>query len=124
MACFGFFLGPMTYLIVPKWDVEMVLRAIPKSVSCIPPREAVTNEMRRYRVNMIALIPSAIYQIVHHPLSAEIDWDSVLRVGSGTAYLPSDLAQTFMRHLKNVPVIFDGIVLIFVDITMFILTLT
>lgn len=32
MAHFRFFTVPMTYLIVPKWDVELVLRAIPKCV--------------------------------------------------------------------------------------------
>ncbi|KAI0086557.1 amp dependent CoA ligase [Irpex rosettiformis] len=91
MACFRFFTNPMTYLIIPKWDVELVLRAIPK-----------------YRVNVMALVPSAIHQIVHHPLTSKIDWSSVLQVGSGAAHLPPELSQSFMRYLKNAPLMSEG----------------
>jgi hypothetical protein len=40
MACFRFFITPMTYLVIPKWDVELVLRAIPKCVLLSPSIDA------------------------------------------------------------------------------------
>lgn len=30
MACFRYFTTPATYVIVPRWDVELVLRSIPR----------------------------------------------------------------------------------------------
>ncbi|KAI0771372.1 amp dependent CoA ligase [Irpex lacteus] len=85
MACFRVFADPVTCLILPKWDAELVLHAIPK-----------------YRVNIIALIPSAIHQIVHHPLASKIDWTSLFLIGSGAAHLPPELSRQF-KNLVNGP---------------------
>lgn len=54
-------------------------------------------------MNFIPLIPSAIHQLVNHPLMSKIDWSSVTSVGSGAAYLPPALSDKFMKHLKNAP---------------------
>ncbi|KAI0345746.1 amp dependent CoA ligase [Trametopsis cervina] len=91
ISCFRVFVQPVTNVIVPKWDVELVLRAIPK-----------------YRVNIIALIPSAIHQLVHHPMARKIDWSTIVNVNSGAAYLPPALQALFMKYAKNLPVMTEG----------------
>ncbi|KAI0699126.1 hypothetical protein BC835DRAFT_1405225 [Cytidiella melzeri] len=90
-ACFRFFNVPNTYLVLPKWDTELVLRSIPK-----------------YHVNWIYFIPSAIHQIVHHPLVKKIDWSSVSSVGSGAAHLPPVLGQMLLKYAKNAPMVGEG----------------
>ena len=57
---------------------------------------------------MIALIPSAIHQIVHHPLASKIDWSSLLQVGSGAAHLPPELSERFLKYAKSAPLMSEG----------------
>jgi acyl-CoA synthetase (AMP-forming)/AMP-acid ligase II len=39
------------------------------------------------------MIPSIVHQLVHHPKIHEADFSSVNAMGSGAAYLPSELAE-------------------------------
>ncbi|KIK61693.1 hypothetical protein GYMLUDRAFT_42715 [Collybiopsis luxurians FD-317 M1] len=74
--CFRSLLAPSTYIIMPKWNIDAALRAIPK-----------------YRVTNLALIPSVVHQLVNHPRISSIDLSSVRHVGSGAAYLPPQLSS-------------------------------
>lgn len=57
---------------------------------------------------MLALIPSAIHQLLEHPLTAMTDWSSVALVASGAAYLPPSLSRGLMKHIKNAPFMSEG----------------
>ncbi|KAI0669049.1 acetyl-CoA synthetase-like protein [Trametes maxima] len=71
-------------LVIPKWDVDVVLDIIPK-----------------YRVSVLYLTPPAILQLVNHPRIRETDLSSLLLTGSGAAHLPPKLAKTFRDLLPN-----------------------
>lgn len=91
MACFRQFFYPNTYVVIPKWDVHLVLKSIPK-----------------YGVHVIPLIPSAIHQMVNHPLFTKVDLSSLVSVSSGAAYLPPELTKKFMRVIKNASTMTEG----------------
>ncbi|TFK34780.1 hypothetical protein BDQ12DRAFT_715112 [Crucibulum laeve] len=74
--CFRAFLTPMTFVVVPKWNIETALKTIPK-----------------YRITTLTLIPSVVHQLVNHPKIHQADLSSLTTLGSGAAYLPPDLAQ-------------------------------
>ena len=54
------------------------------------------------------LIPSAIHQLVNHPLTAKTDLSSLVHVHSGAAYLPPALARKLRTFVRNAPQIFEG----------------
>lgn len=91
MACFRQFFMPATYVIVPKWDVKLVLKSIP-----------------RYRVQVMPLIPSAIHQMVNNPLFTKLDLSTLVSVSSGAAYLPPELNKKFMAVVKSVSTMMEG----------------
>ncbi|THG94995.1 hypothetical protein EW026_g6575 [Hermanssonia centrifuga] len=91
MACFRSFARPMTYVVVPKWDADLVLRSIPK-----------------FLVNVLPLIPSAIHQLVNHKLIDKTDLSSLVSVHSGAAYLPPALSEKLKTFVKNVPHVLEG----------------
>lgn len=45
------------------------------------------------------LVPSMIYQLVHHPKFDTTDWSSVIGVASGAAYLSPDLAERYLSRV-------------------------
>lgn len=57
---------------------------------------------RRYRINTLSLVPSAVHQLVNHPEFAETDLSSINSVGCGAAHLPTTLRDNFLSRFKNV----------------------
>ncbi|KAJ3863633.1 amp dependent CoA ligase [Lentinula novae-zelandiae] len=73
--CFQSLLAPSTIAIMPKWDINAALKAIPK-----------------YRVTNLPLIPSLVHQLLNHPRISSVDLSSIATVSSGAAYLPPPFA--------------------------------
>ncbi|GBE84164.1 acetyl-CoA synthetase-like protein [Sparassis latifolia] len=80
-----------THVIIPKWNVDLVLELIPK-----------------YQIAMLPLIPSAIHQLVHHKNIDKADFSSVMTFGSGAAYLPPDLMERFSQLLQKPHEVAEG----------------
>ncbi|KAJ3555619.1 hypothetical protein NM688_g2475 [Phlebia brevispora] len=91
MACFRNFISASTYVVVPKWDIELVLRSI-----------------QRFAVQVLPLIPSAMHQLVNHELTTKTDLSSIVHVHSGAAYLPPVLAKKMKSFVHNTPLVFEG----------------
>lgn len=91
LSCFRQFFIPRTYVVVPRWDPLLVLKSIPQ-----------------YGVQVLPLIPSAIHQMVNHPLFTKIDLTTLVSVSSGAAYLPPELTKKFMRIVKNASTMVEG----------------
>ncbi|RXW14327.1 hypothetical protein EST38_g11522 [Candolleomyces aberdarensis] len=81
---FRAFLSPSTFVFMRQWDIDVALTAIPK-----------------YKITAIALIPSIVHQLVHHPRTAKTDWSSVMTLGSGAAYLPPELASKLSKVIPK-----------------------
>ncbi|KAF8830832.1 hypothetical protein HHX47_DHR2001024 [Lentinula edodes] len=73
--CFQSLLTPSTIAIMPKWNINAALKAIPK-----------------YRVTNLPLIPSLVHQLLNHPRISSVDLSSIATVSSGAAYLPPPFA--------------------------------
>ncbi|KAH8104506.1 hypothetical protein BXZ70DRAFT_904699 [Cristinia sonorae] len=71
MFCLRGFIFPTTFVILPRWDTEQVLDAIP-----------------RYRVSMLPLVPSVAHQLVFSKKFANADLSSITNVLCGAAALP------------------------------------
>lgn len=82
--CFRALLAPTTMVFLKRWDVEVALTAIPK-----------------YHVTALALIPSLIHQLVHHPRTPRTNFSSVSTIGSGAAYLPPKLAAKLLKLMPR-----------------------
>ena len=112
MACFrGFASAPCTYVVVPRWDVQLVLRSIPRSAHQYIPRHDLSeliNSTNRFHVHVLPLVPSAIHQLVNHHLTAKTDLSSLVHIHSGAAYLPPALAKKFKSFVKTIPQVFEG----------------
>ncbi|KAF6747808.1 amp dependent CoA ligase [Ephemerocybe angulata] len=78
------FMAPMTQVFMRQWDVDVALSSVPK-----------------YKVTTLALIPSLVHQLAHHPKTAQTDWSSVTTLGSGAAYLPPKLAAKFAKLMPK-----------------------
>jgi len=76
--CFRTFLVPCRLVILPRWNTEAVLHAIPK-----------------YKVTTLNLVPSMVQQLLAHPKVEKTDFSSVLNISCGAAYLPRE----FMKRL-------------------------
>ncbi|EKM52103.1 uncharacterized protein PHACADRAFT_262572 [Phanerochaete carnosa HHB-10118-sp] len=79
-----FSIAPLTRVIMDKWNTSAVLKAIPK-----------------YRVNLFALVPSVVHQLVNHPEFAKTDFSSVIGAGCGAAHLPKTLRDNFQSRFNN-----------------------
>lgn len=109
MSCFRQFYTPITYVIIPRWNTDLVLRLIPKyAPSSLLSIECELNSRHRYNINIMPLIPSAIHQMVNHKLFTKTDFSSLRGVSSGAAYLPPDLSKKFLKLVTNAPVILEG----------------
>jgi len=91
MFCFRGFWVPLTFVIVPKWDINLVLKLVPK-----------------YRVNLLYMIPSAIHQLVHHKSFRPEDWATVMSIACGAAYLPPKLAHRLREMVRSTLEISEG----------------
>ena len=69
---------------------------------------------------MLALIPSIVHQLVHHPGIEKIDFSSVTTIASGAAYLPPELGAKFHSLVPRESKFVDGSVSFFSSLlTMF-----
>ena len=77
-------LTPATNIMLPKWDIELALKAIEK-----------------YKITMLPLVPPIVRQLAQSPLTEKYDLSSVLVASSGAAYLPPDVAYQLAKKLPN-----------------------
>ncbi|KAJ7594633.1 hypothetical protein C8J56DRAFT_927244 [Mycena floridula] len=82
--CFRSCLARMTFVIMPKWNIQAALKLIPK-----------------YGVTALTLVPSIVHQLVNHPNISKANFKSITYMNSGAAYLPDELAK---RMSSLVPV--------------------
>ncbi|KAI0720518.1 acetyl-CoA synthetase-like protein [Cerioporus squamosus] len=78
-------------ILIPKWDVDLVLDLIPK-----------------YRISILTMTPPAILQLVNHRRVKEVDLSSLVATGSGAAHLPQKLAKVYKSLVKNVEAVAEG----------------
>ncbi|KAJ3711570.1 hypothetical protein C8R42DRAFT_688954 [Lentinula raphanica] len=76
--CFQSLLAPVQLVMLPKWNIDLALYAIPK-----------------YKITTLPLIPSLVHQLINHPNISSVDLSSLKTAGSGAAYLPPPLAEKF-----------------------------
>ncbi|KAH8829590.1 hypothetical protein DL96DRAFT_1708713 [Flagelloscypha sp. PMI_526] len=75
------FLSPMTLVIVPKWNVDLALKYIPK-----------------FQVTALTLVPSIAHQLANDSrvTAGNVDLTSVSTLATGAAYLPPTLANQLL----------------------------
>lgn len=112
IAAFHCFFEPVTVLFLSKWDADTFLDSIPKLVL---PQYVVllhspykTQSLYRYHITSLVLVPSLIYQIVHHPRFLSADFTTVQTIRSGAAYLPTQLRERLWSRFPNVERIGGG----------------
>ncbi|KAF9451831.1 acetyl-CoA synthetase-like protein [Macrolepiota fuliginosa MF-IS2] len=88
---FRAFLAPSTFVILGKWDIKTTLAVIPK-----------------YKITAIALIPSAIHQLVNYPDIHEANLSTIQTLGSGAAYLPPELATKLSALVPKQSTLTEG----------------
>ncbi|KZT73820.1 acetyl-CoA synthetase-like protein [Daedalea quercina L-15889] len=86
MICMRGFSLPVTFVVIPNWDADLVLRLVPK-----------------YRINILYMIPSALHQLVHHKKLRPEDFATVASILCGAAHLPPLLAELFRKAIKAGP---------------------
>ncbi|KAJ3980433.1 hypothetical protein F5890DRAFT_1541611 [Lentinula detonsa] len=89
--CFQSLLVPATFVMMPNWNINAALKAIPK-----------------YRVTSFPLIPSVVHQLMNHPRISSVDLSSLRSVGSGAAYLPPPLADKFKALMPKESLVTEG----------------
>ena len=73
-----------------------------------------TNQLtrhHRYKVSLLPLIPSIVHQLVNYPGIEKVDFSSVTSLGSGAAYLPSELKAKFSSLVPREASFTEGSVL-------------
>ena len=114
--CFRVFLAPMTLVLLPRWNMDVALKLIPKSVNFILLLKAKVKLMfgifisflffhipcaARYKITHIFLIPSLVHQLISTPKTKKTDLSSLVWAFSGAAYLPDHLAKGFTRLISE-----------------------
>ncbi|EIM81740.1 acetyl-CoA synthetase-like protein [Stereum hirsutum FP-91666 SS1] len=84
-------ISPTTFIIMPRWDINAVLELVP-----------------RYKVTALAMVPSIVHQLVHHPKIRQTDLSSLTYLGGGAAYLSWELRQTMLKYAGKVPYWAEG----------------
>ncbi|KAK7682380.1 hypothetical protein QCA50_014585 [Cerrena zonata] len=82
--CLRGFFSPATFVILPKWNIHKTLRAI-----------------SRYRINMVALVPSLVHHLVMSGLLEKADFSSVVQVMSGASHTPQVLIDELVKYVKG-----------------------
>ncbi|KAI0036568.1 acetyl-CoA synthetase-like protein [Vararia minispora EC-137] len=77
-----FFLIPSTTIMIPKWDLNLVLDLIPK-----------------YKVTDLVVVPAMAHQLVNSERFNTMDLSNLSLVGSGAAHMPSDLRARFTMRM-------------------------
>ncbi|KAF8581026.1 acetyl-CoA synthetase-like protein [Ramaria rubella] len=83
-TCLRVIARPTTIVLMPRWNLNVALAAIPK-----------------YRVNVVPAVPSILHQFVNSPQFEKTDLSSVVTFGSGAAYCPPKLVDTLMKKLPQ-----------------------
>lgn len=91
ISCFRAFFSPLTVVLLPKWEVNAFLNAIPK-----------------YRATTLYLVPSLVHQLVHRPEFQVADLSTVQVVHCGAAYLPVSLSETLLSRFTGLNRISEG----------------
>jgi len=91
MYAFRSCLSCTTLALIPKWDAKLALKAIPK-----------------YKVSVLALVPSIVHQLVNYPGIEGVDFSSVTSLGSAAAYLPPKLGAKMLSLVPQGASFFDG----------------
>ncbi|KAJ3756236.1 hypothetical protein EV360DRAFT_95803 [Lentinula raphanica] len=90
--CFQSLLAPVQLVMLPKWNIDLALYAIPK-----------------YKITTLPLIPSLVHQLINHPNISSVDLSSLKTAGSGAAYLPPPLAEKFRAIMPGAMVSEGGL---------------
>ncbi|KAI0051427.1 acetyl-CoA synthetase-like protein [Auriscalpium vulgare] len=77
-------LTPFTIIILPRWDVRQVIKAI-------------INQP----VTHMSLVPSMVHHIVSSPEFAKVDLSRFIGLSSGAAYLPPEVREKLMRRIQT-----------------------
>jgi len=72
--CFINCLAPSTLVILPQWNIQMVLESIPK-----------------YKVSYLSLVPPLVHQMVNYPGIENVDFSSLVGMSSGASSLSLDV---------------------------------
>ncbi|OAX33941.1 acetyl-CoA synthetase-like protein [Rhizopogon vinicolor AM-OR11-026] len=91
VTCFRVFFSPLVVVVLPKWDVNSYVEAIPK-----------------YRATTIYLVPSLVHQLVHRPQFRNADLSTVQTVHCGAAYLPVSLSEALLSRFKGIERVGEG----------------
>ncbi|KAG1849899.1 hypothetical protein DFJ58DRAFT_842533 [Suillus subalutaceus] len=91
---FNFF-SRSTIVMLPKWNIDIFFDSIP-------------NRNVDTTITTILLVPSLLHQLVHHPRFKTADMKSVKTIGSGGAYLPSQLADQVCARFPDMPRVTEG----------------
>ncbi|KAG2125809.1 hypothetical protein DEU56DRAFT_974020 [Suillus clintonianus] len=79
------FLKPLTIIILPKWNIDAFFDNIPK-----------------YRVTSVTLIPSLIIQLMQHPRWKTADLSSIKGLACAASHLPLQLAEQLLARFPAV----------------------
>ncbi|KZW03353.1 acetyl-CoA synthetase-like protein [Exidia glandulosa HHB12029] len=82
---------PQTMVILPRFDVNLVLDMIPK-----------------YRIEMMGMVPSMVHQFLNSPRLPFADLSSLRSVGTGAAYLPPTLSHKLQTVIKSKTILPEG----------------
>ncbi|CCM00166.1 uncharacterized protein FIBRA_02194 [Fibroporia radiculosa] len=89
LICFRGFQSPTSLIIIPQWDLKLVLEIIPK-----------------YRVNVMHMRPSQLHELAHSKDLKKESFASVMVIGSGSAYLPPGIALALQQAIRpGLPVV-------------------
>ncbi|KAF2832317.1 4-coumarate-CoA ligase-like protein [Ophiobolus disseminans] len=73
-----------TNIMLPKWDIELALKAVQK-----------------YKITHLPLVPPLVRQLAQSDLTSKYDLSSVIGAVSGAAYLPPDVAHQLAKKLPQ-----------------------
>ena len=100
-----------TMVVLPRFDINLVLDTVAKYVNDFDNSFMYrTNRSCRYRLEMLALAPSMLHQLLNSPRLATADISSVKNIGCGGAYLPPALSRQVRTLLKSKTPMTEGTV--------------
>ena len=107
VTSFRVFFSPLSVVVLPKWDVNSYIEAIPRCANSAR-KSTVNLNHSRYRATTIYLVPSLVHQLVNRPQFQTADLSTVQTVNCGAAYLPVSLSEALLSRFKGVERIGEG----------------
>lgn len=89
--CFRSSLAPATYVIIPRWNIDLALKLI-----------------SQYKITTLNLVPSVAHQLIQHPNTRNVDLSSIRSMSSGAAYLPPELENKLQKLFPEEALITEG----------------